>query len=203
MPDSSHPNLRQSARNKKKNIQLTSADDGPSAKDNDRNTTRTSQQSRKVVSKNNEDGIFDTAEDTWGDGGPLSLGNPMPRGGRPAGGMELSNSLVFAGGYVKLPMASSTPSKTPSSPSKKVGSPSKGLVVNKRERMKFMEPRVTFTTLQDTNVSGYLTGKLQKLWHDMDWYEPKVIPSAFKVRRSMISYNSSPADWYVMTDGDL
>ena len=145
--------------------------------------TRISQEQRKVGNKKKEVDVFDAPGNAFEDGGPSSLGKSMASGGRLEKEKGPSNESGFGMGFVKLSMPSSTPSKTPSSPSKRSGSPSKGLItVDKRERMIFMDPRITFQTLIDTKRSGHLTGKLQKLWQHTNWYERKVIPLAFKVR---------------------
>ena len=164
MPDGSDSNPRQSARNKK-NIQSTSVDDVTVIKGKEGVAIRVSQGQPKAGSKKKEVDIFDVPKDIFEDGGPSSLGKSMASGGRLEKEKGPSNDPVFGKGFVKLSMASSTSSKTPSSPSKRSGSPSKGLItVDKRERMIFMDPRITFQTLTDTNKSGHLTGKLQKLW---------------------------------------
>ena len=183
MPDSFDPIPRQSARNKKeKNIQSKPGDDGPGVKGKAEVATRVSQRQRKVGGQRKEEDIFSLPGDALAEGEPSDLGEPWPGGGPLANAKGQSNDSVFGKGFVKFPMASSTSSKTPSSPSKRSGSPSKGpIIVNKNERMKFMEPRITFKTLSDTNKSGYLTGTLQKLWQHANWYERRVIPLALKV----------------------
>ena len=121
-------------------------------------------------------------ENALGKGESLNLGKLLSGREPRAKGKGLSNDLVFGKGFVKLSMALSTPSNILSSPSKRSGSPSKGpIVLNKTERMIFMEPRITFESLSKTNEGGYLIGKLQKLWQSTNWHERKVIPSAFKV----------------------
>lgn len=176
MPDSSDTIPRQSARTKK-NIQSKPADDGPGVKGKGDVATRVSQRLRRVDGQTKEGDIFNMP------GAALEEGEPFKDDRSLAKGKGPSNDSVFGKRFVKLPMASSTPSKTSSSPSKRSGSPSKGpIVVNKNERMKFMEPRILFKTLSETNKSGYLTGKIQKLWQHTNWYERRVIPSAFKVR---------------------
>lgn len=69
------------------------------------------------------------------------------------------------------------------SPSKKSGSPSKASRnLNRRERMQFLTPRISFTTLIATKNKGYLTGRLQTLWlHYISWDDQGIIPTEFKV----------------------
>ena len=181
IPDSSDTIPRQSARNKK-NIQSKPADDGPGVKGKADVATRVSQRQRKVGGQRKEEGIFTVPGDALQEGHHSNLVEPLPGGGPLGNAKGPSNDSLFGKGFVKFPMASSTTSKTPSSPSKRSGSPLKGpIIVNKNERMKFMEPRITFKTLSDTNKSGYLTGQIQKLWQHANWYERRVIPLAFKV----------------------
>lgn len=182
MPDSPDTNPRQSARNKK-NIQSTPIDNRTVVKGKEGVATSVSQGQRKFGNKKKEVDVFDVPGDAFEDGGPSSLGKSMAGGGRLEKEKGPSEKSVFGKGFVNISMPSSTPSKTTSSPSKRSGSPSKGLItVDKRERMIFMDPWITFQTLIDTKKSGHLTGKLQKLWQHTNWYERKVIPSAFKVR---------------------
>ena len=178
MPDSPSTNPRQSARNKKI-ILSTPADDVTDVKGKKVVASKVPYRQRKVVSRINEDDIFEETGDTLEDQVPGTSGDFNPGRGRLPRGMGSSNEFIAGG----PPLTLSTPSKTTSSRSKKPGSPSKGLVtVNKKERMKFMMPRITFKTLIDTNKTGNLKGKLQKLWQHINWHEQKVIPSAFKVR---------------------
>ena len=200
MPDGSDTNPRQSARNKK-NIQSKSAEDRPDVKGKEDVATRTSQRQRKVVNQTKEEDIFELHGGALEGGEVSNPGKSLPDGVPLAKGKGSSKDLVFGQGFVKLSMASSTPSKTPSSPSKWSGSPSKGpFVVNKKERMKFMEPRITFKTLSEKNKSGYLTGTLQKLWQQ-NWYERRVIPSAFKVGLRQCRKDFCYGHSDLMTDG--
>lgn len=181
MVDSSDTNPRQSTRSKK-NVQSKLADDEPGVKGKENTAPRVSQRQRKVASQTKGEDLINMTDDALKEGEPLNLAKSLPDRRLLAKGKGPSNDQVFGKAFVKLPKPSSTPSKTPSTPSRRSGSPSKGpIIVNKNERMRFMEPRIIFKTLSDTNKSGYLTGKLQKLWQHGDWYERKVIPSAFKV----------------------
>ena len=183
MPDDFDANPRQSAPTKKK-IQSTAQDDGTMVKGKEGVATRASQGQRKVGSKKKEVDVFDVPGDRLEDGARSRIRDSLGSKRRQAKEERLSNQSSHVKGIVThLMSSSSTPLKTPSPQSKGSGSSSKGLInVNKRERMIFMEPRIEFQTLIDTKNSGTLTGKLQKLWRHGNWYEPKVIPSAFKVR---------------------
>ena len=179
MQDSSDSNPRRSERSRKI-VSSVPADNVTNVKGNEDVAMKASHRQRRAANKiNEEDKAF---EDTMGDARPLTFRNPKPGGGRLPRGIK-SKDAVYGEGLLKPSLVPSTPSKTTSSRSKSSGSPSKGLiVVNKRERMDFMVPAINFRTLRDTNESGDLKGKLQKLWQHMNWREQKVIPFAFKVR---------------------
>ena len=195
MPDNIDTNTRQCLR-KKKNLHSTAAEDELGMKPKEFVTTKASQRQRKVVSKAKENEMVEEFEDTLEYEGPASQGNSIPGRGHPAGPIGKSNDSVFGRGFVNLSTSASTPS---SSPSKKSHSPSKGLMpVNKRERMKFMDPPIEFKTLEDTIEFGYLTSKLQKLWRHMNWNERKVIPSAFKVKTLRYRLIPHHADFLVL-----
>ena len=155
MPDSADTNPRQSTR-LKENTKNKSVDE-LDMKGKEDVATRVSQRQRKD--------ILDMPEDALGKGESSNLGKSLSGREPRAKGKGPSNDSVFGEGFVKLSMASSTPFKISSSPSKSSGSPSKGpIVLNKTERMIFIEPRITFKSLSKTNEGGYLIGKLQKLW---------------------------------------
>ena len=141
-------NPRQSGRNKR-NIQSTSVDDGLGMTAQEDVATSATERQRMVGSQTTEEDIFDVPRGALEDGEPFSRRESMPDGGRLAGKMGRLLS----------------------------GSPSEGLIsVDRRERMMFMEPRITFRTLTDMNKSGQLIGKLQKLWRQLNRHERKVIP---------------------------
>ena len=200
MPDGPDIVPRQSVRIKK-NLQSISADDKPDIKGRTDITARTSRGQRKVANTRKQNHVFDLHRDTPEEGGSSSLGSSLPnkarlvegagalewmaasRGMEASTSIEASNHPILDNRSIKLPMEPSTPSRTSSSPSKKSGALSKGpIVVNKRERLAFMEPCITFRTLLDTKKSDHLTGKLWTLWKNLNWYEQQVIPSEFKVR---------------------
>ena len=119
---------------------------------------------RKVISRISEDDMFEETGSTLNDELSSFYEDFKPRRDRIPRGMGSSNELMAGEGLVRPPLTLSTPSKTSSSRSKKLGSPSKGLfIVNKRERMDFMVPRITFKTLIETNKTRDLKGKLQEL----------------------------------------
>ena len=81
--------------------------------------------------------------------------------------------------------ASSTQSRSSGrSPSKESSPPSKtSRILNKRERMQYLTPRILFKTLRATKHEGYLTGRLQTLWLNyINWGDQAIVPTAFKVR---------------------
>ena len=177
MPDSSDTNTRQSARIKIA-TRSTPADDRPRVEDNEGVATGVSRKHRKATSKTKEEDRFDDAP------GDTVQKKEVPSLGHFGSGMKSSQRMLLGEGAAKFPSDSSTrttPSKASSSRCRKSGSPSKALIpVDKRERMEFMVPGITFRTLEDTNENGDLEGMLQKLWHHINCDGRKIIPSTFK-----------------------
>ena len=186
MPDDFNTIPRQSARIKR--AQSSSANDEPSVKRKQDIALSAPHRQWMPSSEAKDDETFHVSGNVLEDERPSGFGSFRPGRGHLAVGMEPSSGPASGEDAVRLPMAFTTPSKNSSSRSKKPGTPSKGLViVDKRERMKFMRPCITFWTLIDTNKSGDLKGKLQKLWQHINWHERKIIPSDFKVRHHFMS----------------
>ena len=182
IPDDFNAIPRQSARIKKI-AQSSSANDEPSAKKKQDVALSDPHRQWKPTNEAKDDETFHGFGNILEDERPSGFGSFRPGGGHLAVGMEPSSGLASGEDAVRLPMAFPTPSKRSSSRSNKSGSPSKRLViVDKRERMQFMRPCITFWTLIDTNESGDLKGKLQKLWQHINWHEGRIIPLDFKVR---------------------
>lgn len=174
---------RQSARIKKM-PPPGSMGDGSGVKDEEGATAATRRRkpqgpTKKAVAVNTEAGNAPNTSKTPVDGeASASFKGPGSIGARHAKEADLQMRLLSEAA-IKHQLSMSTPT----SPSKKSSSPSKASkVLNKRDRMEFLVPSITFRTLVDTKNDGELEGKLERLWLDhINWNEQAILPAEFKV----------------------